>query len=372
MSLQVKEVLEQAKLLINNPKYIGYPNRILNLEAELADPQVWLHSEKIQAINKQLKKLNDRLLSLKDLADQVEEYSIAQDIGAYPQGEKILARIDKINTEIKVKEYFTGKLDNENALVSIHAGAGGTDAQDWASMIMSMYQAFAKNNNMTCSIISISSGNETGVKSATIEIKGEHAYGLLKEEAGVHRLVRISPFNSGGTRETSFCLVEVIPDNVSAIVSDTKINEDDIEWEYHLSSGKGGQSVNTTYSAVRLKHKPSGIVVNCQNERSQHQNKQMALKYLQNKLNIEDAKKQSLIKEELRGELHSPEWGSQIRNYVLHPYKLVKDLRSEWESSAVEDIITYGNILPIIFSVKEKKLTEINNQITEFEDKLKP
>jgi len=209
--------------------------------------------------------------------------------------------------------------------------------------------------NWEVNLISLSNGEEGGVKSATIEVRGLQSYGYLKEEAGVHRLVRISPFNSGGTRETSFALVEVIPDNVIDEVEAFEIKEEDLKWDTFMAGGKGGQSVNTTYSAVRVTHLPTKIVVVCQNERNQIQNRQIALKHLKNKLAVLEVQKHQELKKELRGEFHSPEWGSQIRNYVLHPYKLVKDTRSGFETTNVDKILEQGELLEIIWSVKKAK-----------------
>jgi peptide chain release factor 2 len=355
MNLPTKEIIENAYKCVQNPKYEHMGNRLLNLEGELSVPEVWLDNVKVSLINKEMQDIKNKLTKIKNLEYALENYQISQDIAAYDDGTRILVEIESFCKEVRREEMFTGALDNKNAILSIHAGAGGVDAQDWASMVMSMYQAFCKGQGFVCKVIEISAGSEGGVKSATIEVLGEHAYGLLKEEAGVHRLVRISPFNSGKTRETSFCLVEVIPDGISDMIEQVELKDDELKWDYYLSGGKGGQSVNTTYSAVRLTHLPSGIVVTCQNERSQQQNKEVALRHLKNKLTVKRLEKEKDLKEELRGEIHSPEWGNQVRNYVMHPYKLVKDVRSGYETSNVEDVITYGKILPIIWSVKEKK-----------------
>jgi peptide chain release factor 2 len=355
MNQEYRELSKQIEKLVNNPKYTTMNNRLLNLESELVNPEIWLHPEKVGRINKEITLIQSKISRVEKLKSMDYDIATGYTLKVEEGIELQIKELQNLFNETKNQEYFNGPLDHHGAIVSIHAGAGGTDAQDWASMLMAMYQTFCKSNGYSCRTISLSSGSEVGIKSATIEITGDNAYGILKEEAGVHRLVRISPFNSGKTRETSFALVEVVPDDLIELVNDFEIKDDDIEWDYYMASGKGGQSVNTTYSAVRLTHKPTGIVITCQNERSQQQNKQLSLKILKNKLSLLKINEEKELRERLRGEIHSPEWGSQIRNYVLHPYKLVKDTRSGYESSNVEDIINYGNILPIVWSVKEYK-----------------
>jgi peptide chain release factor 2 len=356
-----KELAKMVDKLIEDPKYLKLNNRLLNLEGELVDPEIWLHPEKVSRLNQEIKLISTRLRRLTRIKTVKSDIDSAIQLKIDDNLDKQILDLEKLFKEAKNEEYFTGPLDHHNAIISIHAGAGGTDAQDWAGMVMAMYQTFCKNQGFTQKTIAVSTGQETGIKSATLEIEGENAYGIMKEEAGVHRLVRISPFNSGKTRETSFALVEVIPDDLVNLINDFEVKEEDCEWDYFMSSGKGGQSVNTTYSAVRLTHKPTGIVVSCQNERSQVQNKAIAIKHLKNKLSLKKIEEEKELKDSIRGEIHSPEWGNQIRNYVLHPYKLVKDTRSGYETSDVEDIINYGNILPIIWSVKDAKIKNANS-----------
>jgi peptide chain release factor 2 len=266
--------------------------------------------------------------------------------------EKLYLKLQELFNIYTQSKFLDGRFDLSDAILSIQVGAGGVDAEDWASMLVSMYQAFCMNQKWECIITEINVGLEGGVKKCSLKIQGNNVYGILKQEFGVHRLIRLSPFNSGHTRETSFALVEVIPLGLDDLIQ-IQILDSDLKWEFTTSQGAGGQSVNTTYSAVKLTHLPTQITVQCQNERSQVQNKQMALKYLKSKLSILEAQKRDEFKQEFRQNYQKPEWGSQIRNYVLHPYKLVKDLRSNWETSNVDAILEKGELLDMIWSIKK-------------------
>ncbi|OGG44458.1 peptide chain release factor 2 [Candidatus Kaiserbacteria bacterium RIFCSPHIGHO2_01_FULL_48_10] len=226
---------------------------------------------------------------------------------------------------------FRGKYDRNNALIAIHAGTGGTDAQDWAGMLLRMILRYCERRGFSVRIVDEHRGQEAGIKSAILDVQGEWAYGYLKSEHGVHRLVRISPFDAEKMRHTSFALIEVMPE--IAEVEEVKIDPKDIRMDTFLSSGAGGQSVQTTYSAVRLVHIPTGIIVTCQNERSQRQNRETAMKILRARLHQLNLAEQTKEKEKLRGEYHEAAWGNQIRSYVIHPYKLVKDHRSDFETA---------------------------------------
>lgn len=250
--------------------------------------------------------------------------------------EKDLRNIDKDLAGREIDTYFSGKYDRENALLSVFAGAGGVDAQDWAEMLMTMFLKYAESKKLSTKIISLSEGGEAGVKSVTIEIEGENAYGLLKSEGGVHRLVRISPYDADKARHTSFALVEVIPEIDSA---SENIPETELKIDTYRASGHGGQSVNTTDSAVRITHVPTSTVVTCQNERSQLQNKDRAMKILKSRLiAVREAEREAELKV-IRGDNLSAEWGSQIRSYVLHPYQMVKDHRTNYETSDTKGVL---------------------------------
>ena len=248
------------------------------------------------------------------------------------------AELEESISRQKLQTLLTGEYDKNNALVSFHAGAGGTEAQDWCSMLYRMYTRWAERHGFTYKIMDYQDGEEAGLKSADILIEGENAYGYLKGESGVHRLVRISPFDSSGRRHTSFSAVEVIPE-IADDSQDVEINPADIEMQVFRSSGAGGQHINKTSSAVRLIHKPTGIVVACQTERSQFQNKDNCMKMLRSKL-VEIKEREHLDKiSDIKGDQKKIEWGSQIRSYVFMPYTLAKDTRTAFESSNINAVM---------------------------------
>lgn len=249
----------------------------------------------------------------------------------------LIDQLEKTYLEKELELLFSGAYDARSAILAVHAGAGGTDAQDWAEMLLRMYSRYAETKGWKMRLLDESRGGEAGIKSATVIIEGRYVYGHLRGEAGVHRLVRQSPFNADALRQTSFSLVEVLPelDETAAI----EIKTDDLRIDTYMSGGKGGQSVNTTYSAVRIVHLPTGITVTCQNERSQTQNKAVAMNILRAKLLKIQEEEQQKEKQKLRGSYQSAEWGSQIRSYVLHPYKMVKDHRTDVETADAEGVL---------------------------------
>lgn len=251
--------------------------------------------------------------------------------------EREVGSLEKAFHEQRIVALLSKRYDDHSAVVAIHAGAGGTDAQDWAEMLLRMYLRYCDERGFSVDVIETSRGGEAGIKSVLFEVRGVNAYGYLKCEGGVHRLVRLSPFNPSHTRETSFALVEVLPllDESESVGLDPK----DLKIEANTSSGHGGQSVNTTYSAIRITHIPTGIRVNIQNERSQHQNKELALKILAARVQKVEEEKLEAEKKQLRGEFKSAEWGNQIRSYVLHPYKMVKDHRTNYETSDPDSVL---------------------------------
>ena len=247
--------------------------------------------------------------------------------------EELANSIDKL----ELKTLFDEEFDSRNVIVSIHAGAGGVESQDWASMIMRMYIRWTEKNNMTAKVLEISKGDEAGIKSCTINIDGHNAFGMLRSEKGVHRLVRLSPYDSDNARHTSFVLVEILPEIESDIEIDIK--SDDLNIESFKAGGAGGQSVQKNSTAIRITHIPTGIKVSCQNERSQVQNREIAMKILKSRLLSLEIKKRDENEKKLKGPHVSAEWGNQIRSYVLHPYKMVKDHRTNLESPDPDKIL---------------------------------
>lgn len=254
--------------------------------------------------------------------------------------EEIQQELKKLNSrfeQLESQQLFTGDYDSRNAMVALHAGAGGTESQDWANMLLRMYLRWAERHNYKAEVLDVSPGEEAGIKSAILEIKGDYVYGYLKGEHGVHRLVRLSPFDADHARHTSFALVEVLPEAEGTV--DVKIASEDLRIDTFRSSGPGGQHMQKTSSAVRITHLPTGLVATCQGQRSQHQNKEAALRILYSRLLELDRENKEAERAKLKGERIEAGWGNQIRSYVLHPYKMVKDHRTDYEVHNAEAVL---------------------------------
>lgn len=321
--------------------------QIEDMEAQLSTSEIWHNPQHAQDISKQLaalKKMVDPWLTLKAQADDMLELMELGDDELLGEFEGQISAFEKEYERLRKDLLFDGEFDDHNAILRLSAGVGGTDAQDWTEILERMYLRWAERADMSTSLIERSTGEEAGIKSAVFEVTGPYAYGRLKSEHGVHRLVRLSPFNSDNLRQTSFALVEVLP-QIDA-PSEVSIDDKDLKIDVYRAGGHGGQSVNTTDSAVRITHIPTGIMVAIQNERSQLQNKETAMKILRSKLAQLQLEQHAASVTELQaGE--SANWGSQIRNYVLHPYTLVKDTRTKHETNNAQGVLD-GDLDPFM------------------------
>jgi peptide chain release factor 2 len=314
----------------------------------MQEPDFWANPEVAKNKSRRLDDLQNELTKWRKISGQIEELlSLAKEAAKENENSlkvELETRFSELQSEFNRLEFyilFSEKYDQRNAIVAIHAGTGGVDAQDWAAILLRMYLRFAEAKGWLVKVVDESVGNEAGIKSVTFEVIGRYAYGYLKAEAGVHRLVRISPFDAEKMRHTSFALVEVLPELED--VEEVKIEDKDLRVDTFMASGHGGQSVNTTYSAVRIVHIPTGLTVTCQNERSQLQNKATALKILKSKLHKIYLEERQSEKQKLRGAYQEAAWGNQARSYVMQPYKMVKDHRTKFEVSDVDKVLD-GNL----------------------------
>lgn len=295
--------------------------------------------DSVKEIEKLFTDYEDMLLLIEMSAGEDEEQEAVEEI------EEELGTFEEVFEKLRISTLLIGPYDADNAIVTLHAGAGGTEAMDWTSMLYRMYSRWAEKRGYEVEVLDYLEGDVAGIKGVTFEVKGENAYGYLRSEKGVHRLVRISPFNANGKRQTSFASCDVIPDIEEDI--DIEINDDDIRVDTYRSSGAGGQHINKTSSAIRITHLPTGIVVQCQNERSQHMNKDKAMQMLKSKLYVLKQQEQAEKMSDIRGEVRDINFGNQIRSYVMQPYTLVKDHRTNAEISNVGAVMD-GNIDPFI------------------------
>lgn len=355
-----KKLLERIHTIGEQLNIIGIQQRVVELEAKMAEPDFWQHQQQAQTLSKEAKDLQDELATWNTLQQELTTLlELASITSAETDPDLALeikdkfAQLQKQFNELEFHILLSDTYDTFSAIVGVHAGAGGVDAQDWAEMLLRMMLRYCEHKGFAVQMVHTSRGNEAGIKSAIFEVSGRYAYGYLKSEQGVHRLVRQSPFNADALRQTSFALIEVLPDLGES--SPVTIKDEDIRIDVYRAGGKGGQGVNTTDSAVRITHIPTGIVVTCQNERSQHQNKATAMKVLKAKLHKLQLATEQSEKAKLRGEYTSAEWGNQIRSYVLHPYKLVKDHRTDYEETNPQTVLD-GQIQGFVESYLRSKI----------------
>ncbi len=332
--------------------------RLKELREEQEKPEVWQDLERSAKIGREISSIESKIASYEkgkkalddaneivDLIEETEEEELV------PELDKMMARAEKDIEEMRIRALLRGKYDSSNALLALHAGAGGTEACDWCAMLYRMYCRYAETNGFKVTEIDRLPGDSAGLKSVDFKVEGENAYGYLKAEIGVHRLVRISPFDANKRRQTSFASLEVMPEVEDD--GEIEIKDEDIRIDVYRSSGAGGQKVNKTETAIRITHFPTGIVVTCQNERSQLQNKEMAFKYLRSKLLEKQIEQRMADEAALKGETKKIEWGSQIRSYVFCPYTLVKDHRTGFEMGDVQAVMD-GDIQGFIIDYLKK------------------
>ncbi|HOJ10248.1 MAG TPA: peptide chain release factor 2 [Clostridiales bacterium] len=342
--LEIRDLGEEITEMRDSLDLPVLKNELDELEQKSAEPEFWNDMEKSQKILQRIKTLRDKLETFGHLESTLEDLKTLNELGIEEDDESVIDEVKEGIEELKGKiaklrteTLLTGPYDKNNAILSMHAGAGGTEAQDWVQMLLRMYTRWGESKGYTVKILDYLDGDEAGVKSVTIHVIGENAYGYLKSEKGVHRLVRISPFDASGRRHTSFASIDVMPELDDDI--EIEINPDDLRVDTYRSSGAGGQHVNKTESAIRITHIPTGIVVSCQNERSQFQNRDTAMKMLRAKLFELKEQEQKQKIEGIKGVQMEIAWGSQIRSYVFCPYTLVKDHRTNYEEGNVNAVM---------------------------------
>ena len=332
---------------------------LTELEAATIAPDFWSNTQRVQKVNQRIATLRDEVGAYEDLALRIEDIQILLELATEEKDESLQTEIaDGVDTvtqhleQMELRLMLTGEFDANNAILSIHSGAGGIDAQDWAGMLMRMYLRWCDQRGYQTEIVDLTSGDEAGIKGATILVTGASAYGYLQAEVGVHRLVRLSPYDFNKRRHTSFAAIDVTPEIDDTVEVD--IQSEDLRIDFYRASGAGGQHVNVTDSAVRITHKPTGIIVQCQNERSQHKNREIAMKLLRSRLHEKYRAEREAALSKQRSERLDIDFGSQIRSYVLHPYQRVKDLRTNIETGNVNAVLD-GALDPFIESYLKMK-----------------
>lgn len=323
----MKEILEKFDSFKKTINLEEKKIKLRELEAKSTDPEFWRDQESAKKIMQELSDIKNELDEIKNIEEMLSILSELE------PDEKEIKNLEKKLEKLTLKTYLNGPYDKKNAIIGIHAGQGGTEAMDWSSMLFRMYLRYCERKGYKGEVIDETRGDEAGIKSIIFKIEGLYAYGYLKGEAGTHRLVRQSPFNADNLRQTSFALVEVLPELEDIDLPDVVIKNEDLDWQFYRAGSQGGQNVNKVSTAVRLIHRPTGIVVTAQTERFQEQNRKIALGLLRAKLWLRQKENLREKREGLKGEYRPASWGTQIRSYVLHPYKMVKDLRTGVETS---------------------------------------
>ena len=337
----LQAMLEETEKSLN---IAGLREQLIEYQEDMASPGFWDDVDRAQKINQKMRSCEGRIKHYESLVSRIEDVDVMMELAQEDGGDEMSGEIERelkaLREEmenLRITTLMTGQYDLNDCILSLHAGAGGTEAQDWTSMLYRMYTRFGERMGFNVRELDMLEGDEAGVKSVTWEVTGDYAYGFMKSERGVHRLVRISPFDAAARRHTSFSSLDVAP--VIEDEGEIPIEADDLRIDTYRSSGKGGQHVNRTDSAVRITHLPTGIVVQCQNERSQVQNKETCFRMLRAKLaELQEQKRQELMGE-VKGELKKIEWGSQIRSYVFQPYTLVKDHRTGYENGNIDNVM---------------------------------
>ncbi len=331
-NISVEDLIVRLDKLIEVVDLAGKKVKIEELEKKVTDTNLWSDPDNARKITQELSDLKKEIEDITELKGTLEILKEVTDEAELRKAERDLSKLELMS-------YLSGDYDGKNAIVSIHAGQGGTEAMDWSGMIYRMYLRFCERRGWKVETLDYTAGEEAGIKSVTFKVSGHYAYGYLKHEAGTHRLVRQSPFNADKLRQTSFSLVEVMPELADTDLKDVEIKEEDLDWQFIHAGGHGGQNVNKVATAVRLTHIPSGIVITASTERFQEQNRKAALELLRGKLWVRQQEIEKGLKKEIKGDYRPASWGTQIRSYVLHPYKMVKDLRTEVETGNTESVL---------------------------------
>ncbi|MBU4452693.1 peptide chain release factor 2 [Patescibacteria group bacterium] len=364
---QLQELQEKAQNAWEMLHLDASQERVHDLEVQISLPDFWSDQEQAKLISQEISQRQAQIEVWQSLLTEIQD---ALDLSKLAQEEvnthveleveKTVKDLQERYAKLELQTLLACEMDENNAIISIHAGAGGTDASNWAGMLLRMFIRFAESQGWDTDVYEASESEEAGYKSVSFSVNGRFAYGMLKGEAGVHRLVRISPFDAEKMRHTSFALVEVIPELTGLTDKNIAIDEKDLRIDTFMAGGHGGQGVNTTYSAVRITHIPTNTVVTCQNERSQSQNKESAMRVLKSRLFVRMQEERAEKLDELKGGHKSPQWGNQIRSYVLHPYKLVKDHRTGFETQEVERVLE-GDLLQFVESYLREQVAQKSN-----------